>query len=140
MYKSSDRQPCKAMRTRTGKCFESKRSEITSALANGKRVTIKHRGASHSLVSRTPARQQTTQPFGLGDTVTLRDSALKTNSPGKALGVEAISKSFLRGNGETSTAEYWKDPIAFERWCREQGPLIDVNDADYAEPKLAVIS
>ena len=140
MYKFSDRQPCKAMRTRTGKCSESKRREITSELANGKPATIKLRGVSHPLVSLTPARQQTTQSFGLGGTVTLRDSALKTDSPGKALGVEAIFKSVLRGSGETSTAEYWKDPTAFERWCREQGLLVEINDADYVAPKPAVVS
>lgn len=70
----------------------------------------------------------------------LRDSAVKTNGPGEGLGVEAIFKSGLRVNVETSTEEYWKDPTSFERWCREQGLLIEVNDADYEEPKLAVIS
>ena len=72
--------------------------------------------------------------------MTLRDSAVKTNGPSEGLGVEAVFKSGLRVNGETSTSEYSKDPTAFERWCREQGLLIEVNDADYAEPKLAVIS
>ena len=87
-----------------------------------------------------PRGQQTTLPFGLGDTVTLRESTSKTNSYGEGLGVNAIFKSSVRVNTVASAAEYWKDPTAFERCCREQGLLIEVNDADYAEPKLAVIS
>ena len=66
--------------------------------------------------------------------MTLRDSAVKTNGPSEGLGVEAVFKSDLRVNGETSTAEYSKDPTAFERWCREQGLLIEVNDADMRNP------
>ena len=72
--------------------------------------------------------------------MTLRDSAVKTNCRDEGPGVEAIFKSGFRVNGETSTADYWKDPAVFELWYREQGLLIEVNDADYAEPKLAVIS
>lgn len=66
MYKFSDRQPCKAIRTRTGKCSESKRREITSALANGKPAIIKYRGVSHSLASLTPARAANDTAFWSG--------------------------------------------------------------------------
>ena len=72
--------------------------------------------------------------------MTLRESALKTNSSDEGLGVDAIFKSGVRVNIVASAVEYWKDPTAFERCCREQGLLIELNDADYAEPKLAVIS
>jgi hypothetical protein len=31
------------------------------------------------------------------------------------------------------------ESVSFERWYRERGLLIEITDADYAEPKLAVI-
>ena len=70
----------------------------------------------------------------------LLDSTLKTTGPGEGMGVEAIRDLGLKVADETSTADYWKDPAVFELWYREQGLLIEINDADYAEPKLAVIS
>ena len=32
-----------------------------------------------------------------------------------------------------------QDSVSFECWYRERGLLIEISDADYAEPKLAVI-
>ena len=32
-----------------------------------------------------------------------------------------------------------EDPVSLECWYRERGLLIEISDADYAEPKLAVI-
>ena len=66
MYKPSDLQPRNSTRARTGKCSESKRREITSALANGKPAAIKHRGVSHSLASLTPARAANDTAFWSG--------------------------------------------------------------------------
>jgi hypothetical protein len=38
-----------------------------------------------------------------------------------------------------STSVAVQDSASFECWYRERGLLIEISDADYAEPKLAVI-
>ena len=65
---------------------------------------------------------------------------MSTNAAGTALILTRLLKSGFE-NGDYITAnEQWRDANGFEQWCRDQGLLIEINDADYAEPKLAVIS
>ena len=72
--------------------------------------------------------------------MTLPNSNVSTNAAGTALTLTRLLKSGF-ANGDYITAhEQWRDANGFEQWCRDQGLLIEINDADYAEPKLAVIS
>ena len=72
--------------------------------------------------------------------MTLPNSNMSTNAAGTALTLTRLLKSGF-DNGDYITAhEQWRDANGFEQWCRDQGLLIEINDADYAEPKLAVIS
>ena len=72
--------------------------------------------------------------------MTLPNSNLSTNTAGTGLTLKGLLKSGFE-NGDYITAnEQWRDVNGFERWCRDQGLLIEINDADYAEPKLAVVS
>ncbi len=72
--------------------------------------------------------------------MTLLNSRAKKFGSGVGLELAAILKSGFKGGYRLSAAEQRKDANVFERWCREQGLLIEINDADYAEPKLAVVS
>ncbi len=72
--------------------------------------------------------------------MTLLNSRAKTFGSGAGLELAAILKSGFKGDDRLPAAEHRKDANVFERWCREQGLLIEINDADYAEPKLAVVS
>ena len=72
--------------------------------------------------------------------MTLPNSNVSTNAAGTALDLKVLLNSGFE-NGDYITAhEQWRDANGFEQWCRDQGLLIEINDADYAEPKLAVIS
>ena len=72
--------------------------------------------------------------------MTLPNSNVSTNAAGSTLTLTRLLKSGFV-NGDYITAhEQWRDANGFEQWCRDQGLLIEINDADYAEPKLAVIS
>ena len=72
--------------------------------------------------------------------MTLPNSNVSTNAAGTTLTLTRLLKSGFV-NGDYITAhEQWRDANGFEQWCRDQGLLIEINDADYAEPKLAVIS
>ena len=72
--------------------------------------------------------------------VTLPNSNVSTNAAGTTLTLTRRLKSGFV-NGDYITAhEQWRDANGFEQWCRDQGLLIEINDADYAEPKLAAIS
>ena len=101
--------------------------------------------APHVLRYRSsPHRQQTIQFFGLVFVleafVTLPNSNLSTNAAGTALTLTGLLKSVLKDGNNINASEHWKDADGFERWCRDQGLLIEINDADYVEPKLAVVS
>ena len=72
--------------------------------------------------------------------MTLPNSNVSSNTAGTALDITVLLKSDFRSGDNIRENEHWKDATGFERWCREQGLLIEINDADYAEPKLAVIS
>jgi len=87
-----------------------------------------------------PLQQQTTFLFGSEGVVTLPNSNVSTNAAGTALDLKVLLNSGFKGGDGITAAQLKKDPRGFEQWCREQGLLIEVNDADYAEPKLAVIS
>ena len=101
--------------------------------------------APHVLRYRSsPRGQQTIQFFGLVFVleafVTLPNSNVSTNAAGTALTLTGLLKSVLKDGNNINASEHWKDADGFERWCRDQGLLIEINDADYAEPKLAVVS
>ena len=72
--------------------------------------------------------------------VTLPNSNVSTNAAGTALTLTRLLNSGFKGGDGITAAQLKKDPRGFEQWCREQGLLIEINDADYAEPKLAVVS
>ena len=72
--------------------------------------------------------------------MTLPNSNMNTNAAGTALDLRVLLISGLKGGGNITANEHWKDADGFERWCRDQGLLIEINDAYYAEPKLAVVS
>ena len=101
--------------------------------------------APHVLRYRSnPRRQQTIQFFGLVFVleafVTLPNSNVSTNAAGTALTLTGFLKSVLKDGNNITANENWKDADGLERWCRDQGLLIEINDADYAEPKLTVVS
>lgn len=85
-----------------------------------------------------PLRQQTTLFFGLEGVVTSPNDTFSTNAAGTALDLTVLLKSGFKGGYKIIASEHWKDADGFEQWCRNQGLLIEINDADYAEPKLAV--
>ena len=72
--------------------------------------------------------------------MTLPTSTFSTNAAGTALTLTRLLKSGFTGDDCITAAQLKEDPRRFEQWCRDQGLLIEINDADYAEPKLAVIS
>ena len=72
--------------------------------------------------------------------MTLPTSTFSTNAASPALDLKVLLKSGFTGGDGITAAQLKKDPRGFEQWCREQGLLIEINDADYAEPKLAVVS
>ena len=72
--------------------------------------------------------------------MTLPNSNVTTNATGTAMNLTVFRKSGFKDDCNINTSEHWKDADSFERWCRDQGLLIEINDADYAEPKLAVVS
>lgn len=72
--------------------------------------------------------------------MTLPNSNVSTNAACAALDIRVRVKSGFKGGDGITAAQLKKDPRGFEQWCREQGLLIEINDADYAEPKLAVVS
>ena len=101
--------------------------------------------APHVLRCRSsPRRQQTIQFFGLvfvlEALVNLPNSNVSTNAAGTALTLTRLLKSVLKDGSNITANEHWEDANGFEQWCAEQGLLIEINDADYAEPKLAVVS
>ena len=71
---------------------------------------------------------------------TLPTSTFSTNAAHPALARKVLPKSGFTGDHCITAAQLKKDPRGFEQCRREQGLLIEINDADYAEPKLAVIS
>lgn len=76
--------------------------------------------------------------FGLEDSVTLlntkhRNTSVNANT--SSLNIYSI----FAGGVENATPNRHQDPENFEQWCRSQGMLIEINDSDYAEPKLTVI-
>ena len=87
-----------------------------------------------------PLQQQTTFLFGSEGVVTLPNSNVSTNAAGTALDLKVLINSGFKGGNGITAAQLKKDPRGFEQWCRDQGLLIEINHADYAEPKLAVIS
>ncbi|EHQ58724.1 hypothetical protein OMB55_00024730 [gamma proteobacterium HIMB55] len=70
----------------------------------------------------------------------LPTSTFGTNAAGPKLDLKVFLESGFAGDDCITAAQLKKDPRGFEQWCREQGMLIEINDADYAEPKLAVLS
>ena len=72
--------------------------------------------------------------------MTLPKSSVNSDATGTALELTVLLKSVLKDSDDSTASEYWNDANGFEQWCRDQGLLIEINDADYAEPKLAVIS
>lgn len=81
-----------------------------------------------------------TNPFGLEEgNVTL--PSIKANANKSSVGLmSSLSRQLgFRVNGESIGYENAKDSVSFELWCRQQGLLIEINDEDYAQPKLAVI-
>ena len=72
--------------------------------------------------------------------MTLPNSNVSTNAAGTALTLTRLLKSGFENGDNIIANELWRDANGFERWCRDQGLLIEINDADYAEPKLAVVS
>ena len=72
--------------------------------------------------------------------MTSPNSNMSTNAAGTALDLRVRLKSGFKGDNGITAAQLKNDPRGFEQWCRDQGLLIEINDADYAEPKLAVIS
>lgn len=72
--------------------------------------------------------------------MTLPNSNVSTNAAGTALTFTGLLKSVLKDVNDITANKHWKDANGFEQWCREQGTLIEINDADYSEPKLAVLS
>ena len=78
--------------------------------------------------------------FWLEGIVTLPNSNVSTNATGTAMNLKVFLKSGFKDGCNINASEHWKDADGFERWCRDQGLLIEINDADYAEPKLAVVS
>ena len=72
--------------------------------------------------------------------MTLPNSNVSSNTASTALDIAVLLKSGFRNGDNIRSNEHWKNAIGFEQWCRDQGLLIEINDADYAEPKLAVVS
>ena len=70
----------------------------------------------------------------------LSKGAATTHGAGSRLEFAVILKSRFKGGDNIAANEQWKDANDFEQWCREQGLLVEINDADYVEPKLAVVS
>ena len=70
----------------------------------------------------------------------LPTSTFGTNAAGPALDLKVFLESGFKGGDGIAAAQLKKDPRGFEQWCRDQGLVIEINDADYAEPKLAVVS
>ena len=70
--------------------------------------------------------------------MTSPSGTLSTNAAGTALDLTGLLKSGFKGGYKIIASEHWKDADGFEQWCRNRGLLIEINDADYAEPKLAV--
>jgi len=87
-----------------------------------------------------PRGQQTIQFFVLEGIVTSPNSKVIGDGIGGMTDLKVLLNSGFKGGDGITAAQLKKDPRGFEQWCREQGLLIEVNDADYAEPKLAVIS
>lgn len=77
--------------------------------------------------------------LGLEGSVTLPSIRANTEYRGMALmpGVHQLSGSSIEGGSAWRYLS--RDPAAFEGWCRQQGLLTEINDSDYAKPKLAVI-
>lgn len=87
-----------------------------------------------------PRGQQTIHFFGLEDSVISHN--MRADARGNTLDVASVllQNSAYEASDEGIAGKYAKDPSHFERWCRLPGLLIEINDADYAEPKLAVVS
>lgn len=77
---------------------------------------------------------------GLEGIVTLPNSQVNTSGIVTELNLAAILKSDFKVSYKFIASEYSRDLNGFEQWCCEQGLLTEINDTDYAEPKLAVIS
>ena len=71
--------------------------------------------------------------------MTLPSIKTGTDNGGMGLMFSLSRQSGFRVNGGSIGYENPKDSVSFERWCRQQGLLIEINDEDYAEPRLAVI-
>ncbi len=46
----------------------------------------------------------------------------------------------LQSSSIVRSSEFAPTAVDFERWCRSQGLLTEINDDDYQEPKVATIA
>ena len=79
-----------------------------------------------------------THSFGRGHPVTFHSAALSTEDRSEqafSLRLPSIV-DVLREHSRTQGAQ---SLISFERLCRENGLVTEINDSDYAEPQLAAI-
>ena len=144
MCKSKDRKPHEKISARNIKRCESKRCKTKSALTNGEVAVFSRKSAACAHLSFKYAQAANDSVFGLifvlEAFVTLPNGIVSTNTAGTALDLKVLVKSGFTGGYNITANEQWKDANGFERWCRDQGLLIEINDADYAEPKLAIVS
>ena len=81
--------------------------------------------------------QQMIRSFALEGSVTLLKSEQRRGQRARLLSGHAPAVFASSPAKPTSVAG--QDSVSFECWYRERGLLIEISDADYAEPKLAVI-
>ena len=76
--------------------------------------------------------------FGRGHSVTLHSAAFGTEDRSEQALSPRLSSiaDVLREHSRTQGAQ---SLISFERLCRYNGLVTEINDSDYAEPQLAVI-
>ena len=75
--------------------------------------------------------------FALEGSVTLLNSEQRRGEWASLL--SACARAVFASSPAKPTPLAVQDAVSFECWCRERGLLIEISDADYAEPKLAVI-
>ena len=116
-------------------------------MLNGKRVSFGKKEASVSGVSASLSgphrpgwgRRKMMELFGLEGSMTLPSIRANTEYRGMAFMPDLHQLSGLNIDGDSGCRDFSRDSAAFEYWCRQHGLLTEINDSDYAKPKLAVI-
>jgi len=116
-------------------------------MLNGQRVSFGKKEAPVSGVSSSLSgphrpvreRRKMMELFGLEGSMTLPSIRANTEYRGMAFMPDLHQLSGLNIDGDSGWRDLSRDSAAFEYWCRQHGLLTEINDSDYAKPKLAVI-